>query len=69
MAAALASSLIRQKRQAREANNEKASTNKRRSSPTKGPGSLCHLFSVFSKVRFCSGKKRPVRRKPGLCRP
>ncbi|KAM6932275.1 fibroblast growth factor 12-like isoform 1-T1 [Lycodopsis pacificus] len=66
MAAAIASSLIRQKRQARESNNEKVATNKRRTSPTKDPRSLCdrHIFSVFSKVRFCSGKKRPVRRKP-----
>ncbi|XP_034719514.1 fibroblast growth factor 12-like [Etheostoma cragini] len=67
MAAAIASSLIRQRRRAREANNEKVPTNQRRSSPTKDPRPLCerHIFSVFSKVRFCSGKKRPVRRKPG----
>uniref|UniRef100_A0A672H979 Fibroblast growth factor 12 n=1 Tax=Salarias fasciatus TaxID=181472 RepID=A0A672H979_SALFA len=67
MAAAIASSLIRQKRQARETNSDKVATNKRRSSPSKDPRSLCerHIFSVFSKVRFCSGKKRPVRRKPG----
>ncbi|KAI3354639.1 hypothetical protein L3Q82_018522, partial [Scortum barcoo] len=66
MAAAIASSLIRQKRQARESNSDKVATNKRRSSPSKDPRSLCerHIFSVFSKVRFCSGKKRPVRRKP-----
>ncbi|KAM4743436.1 fibroblast growth factor 12-like isoform 2-T2 [Anableps anableps] len=66
MAAAIASSLIRQKRQARESNSEKVATNKKRSSPSKDPRSLCerHIFSVFSKVRFCSGKKRPVRRKP-----
>ncbi|XP_007570724.1 PREDICTED: fibroblast growth factor 12-like [Poecilia mexicana] len=66
MAAAIASSLIRQKRQARESNSEKVTTNKKRSSPSKDPRSLCerHIFSVFSKVRFCSGKKRPVRRKP-----
>ncbi|KAK7156014.1 hypothetical protein R3I94_006168 [Phoxinus phoxinus] len=68
MAAALASSLIRQKRQAREANSERATTGKRRSSPGKEPPgrtSLCnrHLFGLFGKVRFCSGKKRPVRRK------
>ncbi|KAE8277684.1 Fibroblast growth factor 12 [Larimichthys crocea] len=51
---------------ARESNSEKVATNKRRSSPTKDPRSLCerHIFNVFSKVRFCSGKKRPVRRKP-----
>nr|BDD69209.1 fibroblast growth factor 12 [Hippocampus abdominalis] len=66
MAAAIASSLIRQKRQARESNSEKVTTNKRRSSPTKEPKGLRHIFSVFSKVRFCSsgGKKKPVRRKP-----
>ncbi|XP_057684939.1 fibroblast growth factor 12-like isoform X2 [Corythoichthys intestinalis] len=66
MAAAIASSLIRQKRQARESNSEKVATNKRRSSPTKDTKSFRHIFSVFSKVRFCSGngKKKPVRRKP-----
>ncbi|XP_077467880.1 fibroblast growth factor 12-like isoform X1 [Stigmatopora argus] len=65
MAAAIASSLIRQKRQARECNSEKVTTNKRRSSPTKDSKSLRQIFSVFSKVRFCSsGKKKPVRRKP-----
>ncbi|TRY83680.1 hypothetical protein DNTS_027969 [Danionella cerebrum] len=70
MAAAIASSLIRQKRQAREANGERAAAGKRRSSPGKeapGKGSLCerHLLGLFGKVRFCSGKKkRPVRRKP-----
>lgn len=65
--AAIASSLIRQKRQARESNSDKVTKNKRRSSPNKDPRSLCerHFFNVFSKVRFCSGKKRPVRRKPG----
>ncbi|KAK1900304.1 Fibroblast growth factor 12 [Dissostichus eleginoides] len=71
MAAAIASSLIRQRRQARENNTEKVTTNnKRRTSPSKDkdPRSLCerHIFSVFSKVRFCSGKKRPVKRKPAL---
>uniref|UniRef100_A0A672SRG1 Fibroblast growth factor 12-like n=1 Tax=Sinocyclocheilus grahami TaxID=75366 RepID=A0A672SRG1_SINGR len=69
MAAAIASSLIRQRRQARESNSERAVSGKRRSSPGKEPsgrGSLCdrHLFGLFGKVRFCSGKKRPVRRKP-----
>ncbi|KAM9812375.1 fibroblast growth factor 12-like isoform 1-T1 [Syngnathus typhle] len=66
MAAAIASSLIRQKRQARESNSEKVTSNKRRSSPTKEPRGFRHIFSVFSKVRFCSsgGKKKPVRRKP-----
>uniref|UniRef100_A0AAY4D7G2 Fibroblast growth factor n=1 Tax=Denticeps clupeoides TaxID=299321 RepID=A0AAY4D7G2_9TELE len=64
MAAAIASSLIRQKRQARESNSDRVATSKRRTSPSKDPRSLCerHIFGVFSKVRFCSGKKRPVRR-------
>ncbi|XP_031415511.1 fibroblast growth factor 12a isoform X2 [Clupea harengus] len=60
--AAIASSLIRQKRQARESNSDRVSTTKRRPSPTKDPRSL--YDRVFSKVRFCSGKKRPVRRRP-----
>ncbi|KAG5286133.1 hypothetical protein AALO_G00011280 [Alosa alosa] len=60
--AAIASSLIRQKRQARESNSDRVSTSKRRPSPSKDPRSLCDR--VFSKVRFCSGKKRPVRRRP-----
>ncbi|XP_066513419.1 uncharacterized protein [Hoplias malabaricus] len=64
--AAIASSLIRQKRQARESNSERLSASKRRASPSKDPRSLCerHFLGVFSKVRFCSGKKRPVRRRP-----
>uniref|UniRef100_G3NKE7 Fibroblast growth factor 12a n=1 Tax=Gasterosteus aculeatus TaxID=69293 RepID=G3NKE7_GASAC len=66
MAAAIASSLIRQRRQARESNGDKVATSKRRTSPSKEPKSPCdkNIFSVFSKIRFCSGKKRPVRRKP-----
>ncbi|XP_031428974.1 fibroblast growth factor 12 isoform X1 [Clupea harengus] len=69
MAAAIASSLIRQKRQARETEQntgDRVATAKRRTSPSKDPRSLCprNIFGVFSKVRFCSGKKRPVRRKP-----
>ncbi|XP_038673065.1 fibroblast growth factor 12a isoform X2 [Scyliorhinus canicula] len=65
MAAALASSLIRQKRQARENNTDRVSVTKRRSSPSKAKNSLCdrHGLGVFSKVRFCSGKKRPVRKR------
>uniref|UniRef100_A0A665TG88 Fibroblast growth factor 12 n=1 Tax=Echeneis naucrates TaxID=173247 RepID=A0A665TG88_ECHNA len=64
--AAIASSLIRQKRQARESNSDRVSTSKRRPSPSKDPRSLCerHFLGVFSKVRFCNGKKRPVRRRP-----
>nr|XP_031309186.1 fibroblast growth factor 12 isoform X3 [Camelus dromedarius] len=66
MAAAIASSLIRQKRQARESNSDRVSASKRRSSPSKDGRSLCerHVLGVFSKVRFCSGRKRPVRRRP-----
>ncbi|XP_073482491.1 fibroblast growth factor 12 isoform X5 [Aquarana catesbeiana] len=65
MAAAIASSLIRQKRQARESNSDRVCTSKRRTSPSKDGRSLCerHVLGVFSKVRFCSGRKRPVRRK------
>ncbi|MEJ1283291.1 hypothetical protein NN561_014260 [Cricetulus griseus] len=61
MAAAIASSLIRQKRQARESNSDRVSASKRRSSPSKDGRSLCerHVLGVFSKVRFCSGRKRP----------
>ncbi|KAK9401556.1 Fibroblast growth factor 12 [Crotalus adamanteus] len=67
MAAAIASSLIRQKRQARESNSERLSTSKRRSSPSKDGRSLCerHVLGVLGKVRFCSGRKRHVRRRPG----
>ncbi|XP_029105105.1 fibroblast growth factor 12 isoform X1 [Scleropages formosus] len=66
--AAIASSLIRQKRQARESNSDRVSTSKRRPSPSKDPRSLCerHFLGVFGKVRFCSGKKRPVRRRPDV---
>ncbi|XP_016428039.1 fibroblast growth factor 12-like [Sinocyclocheilus rhinocerous] len=66
--AAIASSLIRQKRQAREFNSERVSASKRRPSPSKDPRSLCerHFLGVFSKVRFCSGKTRPVRRRPDV---
>ncbi|GAA6079866.1 fibroblast growth factor 12a isoform X1 [Tachysurus ichikawai] len=64
--AAIASSLIRQKRQARESNSDRVSASKRRASPSKDPRSLCerHFLGVFGKVRCCSGKKRPVRRRP-----
>nr|XP_023865149.1 fibroblast growth factor 12-like [Salvelinus alpinus] len=65
--AAIASSLIRQKRQARESNSDRVSTTKRRPSPSKDPRSIYerHFLGVFSKVRFCSGKKRPAaRRRP-----
>ncbi|KAL4608392.1 fibroblast growth factor 12-like isoform X2 [Arapaima gigas] len=69
--AAIASSLIRQKRQARESNSDRVSTSKRRPSPSKDARSLCerHFLGVLGKVRFCSGKKRPVRRRPGQCGP
>uniref|UniRef100_A0A8C7FYM8 Fibroblast growth factor 12a n=1 Tax=Oncorhynchus kisutch TaxID=8019 RepID=A0A8C7FYM8_ONCKI len=67
--AAIASSLIRQKRQARESNSDRVSTTKRRPSPSKDPRSICerHFLGVFSKVRFCSGKKRPAARRRPVC--
>ncbi|XP_017347130.1 fibroblast growth factor 12 isoform X1 [Ictalurus punctatus] len=67
MAAAIASSLIRQKRQARESGNDRGTASARRSSPGKEARVLCgrRLYGLFSKVRFCSGgKKRPAPRKP-----
>ncbi|XP_060744561.1 fibroblast growth factor 12 isoform X1 [Tachysurus vachellii] len=67
MAAAIASSLIRQKRQARESGNDRGAASARRSSPGKEARALCgrRLYGLFSKVRFCSGgKKRPAPRKP-----
>ncbi|XP_060799291.1 fibroblast growth factor 12 isoform X1 [Neoarius graeffei] len=67
MAAAIASSLIRQKRQARETGSDRGAASARRSSPGKEARALCgrRLYGLFSKVRFCSGgKKRPAPRKP-----
>ncbi|TSX85981.1 Fibroblast growth factor 12 [Bagarius yarrelli] len=67
MAAAIASSLIRQKRQARESGSDRGASSARRSSPGKEARVLCgrRLYGLFSKVRFCSGgKKRPAPRKP-----
>ncbi|KAM9468500.1 fibroblast growth factor 12 isoform 2-T2 [Clarias gariepinus] len=66
MAAAIASSLIRQKRQARESGSDRGAASARRSSPGKEARALCgrRLYGLFSKVRFCSGgKKRPAPRK------
>uniref|UniRef100_A0A3Q4FZQ6 Uncharacterized protein n=1 Tax=Neolamprologus brichardi TaxID=32507 RepID=A0A3Q4FZQ6_NEOBR len=53
MAAAIASGLIRQKRQAREQHLDRPSTNRRRKSPNKNKG-LCNgnLVDIFSKVRI-----------------
>ncbi|XP_053363977.1 fibroblast growth factor 12 isoform X1 [Clarias gariepinus] len=71
MAAAIASSLIRQKRQARESGSDRGAASARRSSPGKEARALCgrRLYGLFSKVRFCSGgKKRPAPRKPGQFR-
>ncbi|KPP74349.1 hypothetical protein Z043_106496 [Scleropages formosus] len=62
MAAAIASSLIRQKRQARE--REKSSACRCVSSPNKGKGACDKpsRLSVFSRVRLFGSKKRRRRR-------
>ncbi|KAM9320901.1 fibroblast growth factor 14 isoform 3-T3 [Gastrophryne carolinensis] len=63
MAAAIASGLIRQKRQAREQHLDRPSASKRRSSPSKNRG-LCNgnLVDIFSKVRIFGLRKRRLRR-------
>ncbi|KAG8452069.1 hypothetical protein GDO86_004024 [Hymenochirus boettgeri] len=63
MAAAIASGLIRQKRQAREQHLDRPSASKRRSSPSKKRG-LCNgnLVDIFSKVRIFGLRKRRLRR-------
>ncbi|XP_061548322.1 fibroblast growth factor 14 isoform X2 [Phyllopteryx taeniolatus] len=63
MAAAIASGLIRQKRQAREQHLDRPSTNRRRKSPSKNKG-LCNgnLVDIFSKVRIFGLRKRRLRR-------
>ncbi|MBN3307629.1 FGF14 factor, partial [Amia calva] len=63
MAAAIASGLIRQKRQAREQHADRPSTNRRRKSPSKNRG-LCNgnLVDIFSKVRIFGLRKRRLRR-------
>ncbi|TNN28487.1 Fibroblast growth factor 14 [Liparis tanakae] len=64
MAAAIASGLIRQKRQAREQHLERPATNRRRKkSPNKNKG-LCNgnLVDIFSKVRIFGLRKRRLRR-------
>ncbi|KAG5283171.1 hypothetical protein AALO_G00039110 [Alosa alosa] len=63
MAAAIASGLIRQKRQAREQHIDRPSTNRRRKSPSKNKG-LCNgnLVDIFSKVRIFGLRKRRLRR-------
>ncbi|KPP72711.1 hypothetical protein Z043_108262 [Scleropages formosus] len=63
MAAAIASGLIRQKRQAREQNISRTSTHRRRKSPSKNKG-LCNgnLVDIFSKVRIFGLRKRRLRR-------
>ncbi|XP_072318283.1 fibroblast growth factor 12-like [Eucyclogobius newberryi] len=59
--AAIASSLIRQRRAARETNTERKTSNKLRSSPTKEKRWLCprRLLRLCTKIRVCRGKKRP----------
>lgn len=68
MAAAIASSLIRQKRQARE--REKSNACRCVSSPnkTKGTCEKPSRLSVFSRVKLFGSKKRR-RRRPGLMLP
>uniref|UniRef100_A0A8B9JUK5 Fibroblast growth factor n=1 Tax=Astyanax mexicanus TaxID=7994 RepID=A0A8B9JUK5_ASTMX len=63
MAAAIASGLIRQKRQAREQHLHRPTTHRRRKSPNKNKG-LCNgnLVDIFSKVRIFGLKKRRLRR-------
>lgn len=63
MAAAIASGLIRQKRQAREQHWDRPSASRRRNSPNKNRG-LCNgnLVDIFSKVRIFGLKKRRLRR-------
>ncbi|MGH0129798.1 UNVERIFIED_CONTAM: hypothetical protein FKN15_052149 [Acipenser sinensis] len=64
MAAAIASGLIRQKRQAREQHIDRPAPNRRRKkSPSKNRG-LCNgnLVDIFSKVRIFGLKKRRLRR-------
>uniref|UniRef100_A0A8C6WGI5 Uncharacterized protein n=1 Tax=Neogobius melanostomus TaxID=47308 RepID=A0A8C6WGI5_9GOBI len=69
MAAAIASSLIRQKRAARESTGgERKAASKRRSSPTKdSPRSTCQrrIIGVFAKIRLCQRKTRPPPRRAG----
>lgn len=69
MAAAIASGLIRQKRQAREQHWDRPSASRRRNSPNKNRG-LCNgnLVDIFSKVRIFGLKKRRLRRQgASLC--
>ncbi|XP_061745239.1 fibroblast growth factor 14-like isoform X2 [Nerophis ophidion] len=63
MAAAIASGLIRQKRQAREQHAHRPTPHRRRKSPGKKQG-LCNgnLVDIFSKVRIFGLKKRRLRR-------
>ncbi|MBN3276063.1 FGF14 factor, partial [Polyodon spathula] len=64
MAAAIASGLIRQKRQAREQHLDRPALNRRRKkSPSKNRG-LCNgnLVDIFSKVRIFGLRKRRLRR-------
>lgn len=63
MAAAIASGLIRKKREAREQHVDRPPPNRRRKSPSKNKG-LCNgnLVDIFSKVRIFGLKKRRLRR-------
>ncbi|CAL9684560.1 unnamed protein product [Knipowitschia caucasica] len=68
MAAAIASSLIRQKRAARETVAERKPTNKIRSSPSKEPRrprQLCpqRLLRLCAKIQVCPRREKPTQRK------
>lgn len=67
MAAAIASSLIRHRRQARESASRQVSGNKSRWSVSKESRCVCErrFLSLCSKFPFCNRKKQPARRKPG----
>ncbi|KAG7254408.1 hypothetical protein CRUP_015510, partial [Coryphaenoides rupestris] len=63
MAAAIASALIRQKRQAREASREKVLNGKRRSSPGKEQRLL---YTLLSSLHCCSHTSKPLPRNTAL---
>uniref|UniRef100_H3D0X6 Fibroblast growth factor n=1 Tax=Tetraodon nigroviridis TaxID=99883 RepID=H3D0X6_TETNG len=66
MAAAIASSLIRRRRQARESGSREVGGNKRRASVAKESRCVCErrFASLFSKFSFCNRRKQPARREP-----
>lgn len=64
--AALASTLIRQKRAVKEDHANRPVANKRRPCP-KSNKSLCQkqILVLISKVRLCGGRKSQIEKKPG----